>query len=156
MAAIRVLGTATSPRNTAASSPDAATRRALGAVKHSLICAIWHMLSTGETYRDLGGDHFTNRDPERQTKRLIAQLERLGHTRHAHGGGRGNLNELFLPGRSGSADRELGVQCRVGRRTSVRAAVWRRHTEQRRSRLARCSVEFSERCRAASGGLKGG
>ena len=53
--------------------------RALGAVKHSIICAIWHMLSTGELYRDLGGDYFRKRDPERQTKRLIAQLERLGH-----------------------------------------------------------------------------
>jgi len=31
-----------------------------------MICAIWHMLSTGETYRDLGGDSFTTRDPERQ------------------------------------------------------------------------------------------
>ncbi|MCA1698821.1 MAG: IS110 family transposase, partial [Actinobacteria bacterium] len=30
--------------------------RALGAVKHSIICACWHMLSTGELYRDLGGD----------------------------------------------------------------------------------------------------
>jgi transposase len=38
------------------------------------------MLTTGETYRDLGGDYFTNRDPERQTSRLIAQLQRLGHT----------------------------------------------------------------------------
>ena len=53
--------------------------RALGAVKHSIICAIWHMLSTGELYRDLGGDYFRKRDPERQTKRLIAELERLGH-----------------------------------------------------------------------------
>ncbi|HEU4727531.1 MAG TPA: IS110 family transposase [Kofleriaceae bacterium] len=53
--------------------------RALGAVKHSILCAIWHMLSTGELYRDLGGDYFRKRDPERQTKRLIAQLERLGH-----------------------------------------------------------------------------
>ena len=44
-----------------------------------MICAIWHMLTTGETYRDLGGDYFTNRDPERQTKRLVKQLERLGH-----------------------------------------------------------------------------
>jgi hypothetical protein len=44
-----------------------------------MICAIWHMLSTGETYRDVGGDDYTNRDPERQTKRLVAQLERLGH-----------------------------------------------------------------------------
>jgi transposase len=54
--------------------------RALGAVKHSIICACWHMLSTGELYRDLGGDYFRRRDPERQIKRLVAQLERLGHT----------------------------------------------------------------------------
>jgi hypothetical protein len=38
-----------------------------------------HMLSTGETYRDLGTDYFTQRDPQRQTKRLVKQLERLGH-----------------------------------------------------------------------------
>jgi len=54
--------------------------RALGAVKHSIICACWHMLTTGELYNDLGGDYYTRRDPERQTRRLIAQLERLGHT----------------------------------------------------------------------------
>jgi transposase len=54
--------------------------RALGAVKHSIICACWHMLTTGELYRDLGGDYFRHRDPERQTRRLIAQLEALGHT----------------------------------------------------------------------------
>ena len=53
--------------------------RALGAVKHSILCACWHMLTTGELYRDLGGDYFRKRDPERQTKRLVAQLERLGH-----------------------------------------------------------------------------
>jgi len=59
--------------------PRRGHKKALGAVKHTMICAIWHMLTTGETYRDLGADYFTNRDPERQTKRLIAQLERLGH-----------------------------------------------------------------------------
>ena len=59
--------------------PRRGHKRALGAVKHTILAAIWHMLSTGETYRDLGGDYFTNRNPERQTKRLIAQLERLGH-----------------------------------------------------------------------------
>jgi transposase len=53
--------------------------RALGAVKHSILCACWHMLTTGELYRDLGGDYFRRRDPERQTRRLVAQLERLGH-----------------------------------------------------------------------------
>jgi transposase len=59
--------------------PRRGHKRALGAVKHSILSAIWHMLSTGETYRDLGGDYFTNRDPERQTRRLVKQLERLGH-----------------------------------------------------------------------------
>jgi transposase len=59
--------------------PRRGHKKALGAVKHSLICAIWHMLSTGETYRDLGADYYTRRDPERQTRRLIKQLERLGH-----------------------------------------------------------------------------
>lgn len=54
--------------------------RALGAVQHSMICACWHMLSTGEIYRDPGGDYFARRDPERQTKRLVRQLEALGHT----------------------------------------------------------------------------
>lgn len=54
--------------------------RAIGAVKHAILQAIWHMLSTGETYRDLGGDYFQRRDPKRATRRLVAQLELLGHT----------------------------------------------------------------------------
>jgi transposase len=54
--------------------------RAIGAVKHAILQAIWHMLTTGETYRDAGGDYFARRDPQRATRRLIAQLERLGHT----------------------------------------------------------------------------
>ena len=53
--------------------------RALGAVKHSMLIAYWHMFSTGETYRDLGGDYYQRRDPARATKRLIAKLEALGH-----------------------------------------------------------------------------
>jgi transposase len=54
--------------------------RALGAVKHSMLIAYWHMFTTGETYRDLGGDYFHRRDPERHTKRLVARLEALGHS----------------------------------------------------------------------------
>jgi len=54
--------------------------RAIGAVKHSILTSCWHMLQTGELYRDPGGDYFSRRDPERATRRLIAQLERLGHT----------------------------------------------------------------------------
>jgi transposase len=55
-------------------------RRAIGAVKHSIIVAAWHMLSTGEVYREAGGDYYTRIDPDKQTRRLVAQLERLGHT----------------------------------------------------------------------------
>ena len=54
--------------------------RALGAVKHSMLIAYWHMFSTGETYRDLGGDYFQRRDPARATNRLVRKLEALGHT----------------------------------------------------------------------------
>jgi transposase len=53
--------------------------RALGAVKHSIITGCWHMLTTGELYREAGGDYFTRRDPERATRRLVSQLEHLGH-----------------------------------------------------------------------------
>ena len=37
------------------------------------------MLTTGELYTDLGGDYYARRTPERQTKRLVRQLEALGH-----------------------------------------------------------------------------
>ncbi len=59
--------------------PRIGHRRALVAVQHSMLVAYWHMFTTGETYRDLGGDYFRKRDPERQTRRLIAQLQALGH-----------------------------------------------------------------------------
>lgn len=53
--------------------------KAITAVGHSILTAAWHMLQTGELHRDLGSDHFTQRDPERTTKRLVRQLEALGH-----------------------------------------------------------------------------
>ena len=54
--------------------------RASLAVAHSLLTAVWHMLQTGETYTDPGGDYFARRDPDRTRKRLVGQLERLGYT----------------------------------------------------------------------------
>ncbi|MGO9164459.1 MAG: hypothetical protein ACLP7J_27840 [Streptosporangiaceae bacterium] len=42
---------------------------------------IWHMLTTGEVFTDLGVDYFTSRqDTEHQTRRLVSQLEKLGYT----------------------------------------------------------------------------
>ena len=52
--------------------------RALGAVKHSILVAYWHMFTTGEVYNDLGGDYYQRRDPQRQIRRLVQQLEHLG------------------------------------------------------------------------------
>jgi transposase len=49
------------------------------AVGHSILTAAWHMLQTGELYHDLGGDYFTRQSPDRLTKRLVRQLEALGH-----------------------------------------------------------------------------
>jgi transposase len=55
--------------------------KAAVAVAHSLLELVWHLLSTGEVFSDLGEDYFTKRqDPERQTRRLVAQLEQLGYT----------------------------------------------------------------------------
>jgi transposase len=59
--------------------PRRGHKKALGAVKHSIICAAWHMLCTGELYNDLGGEYFQRRDPEQTAKRLVRQLEALGH-----------------------------------------------------------------------------
>jgi transposase len=53
--------------------------KAVMAVGHSILTAAWHMLQTGELYRDLGGDYFTRQNPDRLTRRLVRQLEALGH-----------------------------------------------------------------------------
>jgi transposase len=50
------------------------------AVAHSMVVSAWHMLSTGEIYRELGADYFRHRDdPERVARRLTQQLENLGY-----------------------------------------------------------------------------
>ena len=57
-----------------------AKKKAIVVVAHALIVIIWHILATGKPYHELGEDYFTTRlDPERETRRLIARLEALGH-----------------------------------------------------------------------------
>ncbi|MHB8690937.1 MAG: IS110 family RNA-guided transposase [Solirubrobacteraceae bacterium] len=53
--------------------------KAITAVGHSILTAVWHMLQNGELYNDLGSDYFTRQNPDRITRRLIRQLEALGH-----------------------------------------------------------------------------
>ena len=54
--------------------------RAQVAVAHSILVAAYWMLKRDEPYRDLGPDWHVRRDAEQHTRRLVAQLERLGHT----------------------------------------------------------------------------
>jgi transposase len=54
--------------------------RAAVAVGHSILVIAWHLLSTGQTYSDLGGDYFDKRRTSTAyQKRLVAQLEAMGH-----------------------------------------------------------------------------
>ena len=52
--------------------------KAVTATGHSILTA-WHMVQNGELYNDLGGDYFTRQNLDRTTRRLIRQLESLGH-----------------------------------------------------------------------------
>jgi transposase len=58
-------------------------KRALVAVGHSVLIAVWTMLSRDITYHDLGADHFVERlgahGKVRQARRLIDQLNQLGY-----------------------------------------------------------------------------
>ena|SRR5680860_347409 len=55
--------------------------KAVVAVAHSLLDVIWHIMSTGEIFNDLGADYFERRrDPQREARRLLNQLEQLGYT----------------------------------------------------------------------------
>jgi transposase len=55
-------------------------KRAIVAIEHSILTAVWHMLTHGVAYQDLGGDYFLERAGRaRQTRRLVAQLGKLGY-----------------------------------------------------------------------------
>jgi hypothetical protein len=49
------------------------------AVAHSLLTIIYHILRTGRSYAELGGNFFDERDRERIARRQVARLERLGY-----------------------------------------------------------------------------
>jgi transposase len=55
--------------------------KALGAVRHDLLIAYWHVVHNNVDYRDLGGDWFARRHTvEHQRRRLVRQLQQLGYT----------------------------------------------------------------------------
>ncbi|NTU79085.1 MAG: IS110 family transposase [Chloroflexales bacterium] len=54
--------------------------RALVAVAHALVVAIYHMLARQEPYRDPGGNYFDERKRESVVNRLVHRLEKLGYS----------------------------------------------------------------------------
>jgi transposase len=54
--------------------------KAIGALRHDMIVAYWHIVSDNVDYRDLGPEWLASRSsPEHRTRRLVRQLEVLGH-----------------------------------------------------------------------------
>jgi transposase len=60
--------------------PRLGAQQALVAIMHQLLKVIYHLLKTGEAYRELGADYYEVADPERTARRLTKRLERLGYT----------------------------------------------------------------------------
>jgi len=56
------------------------TGRAQVAVAHSILVSAYYMLTRDEPYQELGADWLARRNTEAHTRRLVAQLEKLGHT----------------------------------------------------------------------------
>ena len=55
--------------------------KAIVAVAHTMLVMIWHLLAAETDYVELGPDYFDRHiDTAAQTRRLVTQLERLGHT----------------------------------------------------------------------------
>jgi transposase len=54
-------------------------KKAIVAIEHDMLTAIWHMAQTGELYRDPGSDFFTRLRPQRAKNRAIRELEALGY-----------------------------------------------------------------------------
>jgi len=54
-------------------------KKAIGAVQHALLRAIWHMLAHHVPHQDLGADYFRTRDAERTRRHHTKRLEQLGY-----------------------------------------------------------------------------
>jgi transposase len=53
--------------------------KAIVAVQHAIVVAIWTMGTTGAYYQDPGADFYTRRDPEQTRRNALNQLQRLGY-----------------------------------------------------------------------------
>lgn len=54
-------------------------KKAIGALAAPILTLVYHMLTSGEFYRDLGPDYFDLRAKAARTRRLVARLQNLGY-----------------------------------------------------------------------------
>lgn len=54
--------------------------KAIVAVEHAMLIAIWNMAATGALYDDPGGDFYARRNPDKAKRRAIDQLRVMGYT----------------------------------------------------------------------------
>lgn len=55
-------------------------KRAITAIGHSILKTVYHILSTGESYRELGADHVHKRHEEKRKAYLTKELEKMGYS----------------------------------------------------------------------------
>lgn len=55
-------------------------KRAIVAIAHSMLVAIYHIIRDNRKYKELGGQWLDQRSAESQSKALVKRLERLGYT----------------------------------------------------------------------------
>lgn len=55
-------------------------QKAIGAIRHDILVAYWHVVKGEVEFRELGADWLASRNsPDHRTRRLVRQLEALGH-----------------------------------------------------------------------------
>jgi transposase len=53
--------------------------KAVVAVEHAILIAIWNMVTSGVFYDDLGGDYYTKLNPDKTKQRALNQLRQMGY-----------------------------------------------------------------------------
>jgi hypothetical protein len=109
-----------------------ARKKAVGATRHDILVAYYHVVADRVAFRELGPDWFVRRfSPERRTTRLVRQLEALGHrvllerqpestrgdSHHSRGlvrsGDRQDPARIFEFVSAHQAEHRVATQCRV-------------------------------------------
>lgn len=54
-------------------------KKAIVAVQHAMLVALWHMLTKGVAHQDLGNDYFDHRNKQRIQRHHVRRLQQLGY-----------------------------------------------------------------------------